>query len=398
MIYLDHSATTPIAPEVHEAMEPFLTTEYGNPSSKYYTQAETARGAVEHAREQVASLIHAKPEEIIFTCGATESNNTILKGISDYRKYYERRGNHIITSQVEHHATLNTCRFLNGDIYSNDDDTFTLDGSPRKVDRGFEVTFLEVNAYGQVEPPALEAAIRPTTTIVSLLWGNNEIGSLNDIAALGEIARKRQVFFHSDATQVLGKIPIDVEELPVDALSFSAHKLCGPKGVGALYVRTDEFGLMPPFSSLMHGGAQENGIRGGTLCVPNIVGFGKAAELAARHLERQWKQEQQRDAQIRAMLQEYPGMELLGDPEHHLPGIFSLVVQDTFFNNEQFLKQVSTQIAASTGSACTAGEPSHVLQAIGRGDQTGQVLRISIGPENTYAEIQTLLDRLFPAN
>ena len=395
MIYLDHCATTPVDPQVYEAMVPYLTEEYGNPSSKYYSQAVHAREAVERAREQVAGLIHAAPGEIIFTCGATESNNTILKGISDYRKYYESRGSHIITSKVEHHATLNTCRFLNGEIYSNDDDTFTLDGTSRRVDRGFEVTFLDVNAYAQVEPAALESAIRPDTTIASLIWGNNELGSLNDIGALGRIARKQNVFFHSDATQVLGKLPIDVRGLPVDALSFSAHKLRGPKGIGALYVRTDEFGLMPPFSSLMHGGRQENGVRGGTLCVSNIVGFGEAAELAASRLEADLQKERELDREVRELIQTLPGVELLGDPEHHLPGIFSMVVHDALFHNEQFLKQVGEEIAASTGSACTAGEPSHVLQAIGREAQTGQVLRISIGPESTLSDIQALFAKLF---
>lgn len=396
MIYLDHCATTPIAPEVLEAMLPFLGAEYGNPSSKYYDQALTAQAAVEHAREQVAGLIHAKPEEIVFTCGATESNNTILKGVSDYRKYYEQRGNHIITSRVEHHAVLNTCRFLNGDIYSNHDNTFALNCSSRKVDRGFEVTFLEVNPYAQVTPETLESAIRPSTTIISLLWGNNEVGSLNDIDLLGRIARDHDVFFHSDATQVLGKLPVDARKLPVDALSFSAHKLYGPKGVGALFVRTDEFGLMPPISSLIHGGAQENGLRGGTLSVPNIVGFGRAAELAARNLTENLARVQRLDREIRALLQAHPRVELLGDPEYHIPGIFSMVVHDPLFYNEQFLKYVGSEFAASTGSACTAGEPSHVLQAIGRGSQTGQVLRISIGPENKRSDIQALLGRLFP--
>lgn len=391
MIYLDYCATTPVDPEVYQAMIPFLTEEYGNPSSKYYGPAIRAREAVEQAREQVANLIHADAKEIIFTCGATESNNTIIKGISDYKKHYEHRGNHIITSQVEHHATLNTCRFLNGDIYSNSDDTFTLSSDPLKVDRGFKVTFLEVNAYAQVNPARLEQTIRPDTTIVTLLWGNNELGSLNDIETLGGICRKHGVFFHSDATQILGKLPIDVRETPVDALSFSAHKLRGPKGVGALYVRTDEYGLMPPFSSFMHGGEQENGTRGGTLNVPHIVGFGKAAELAAKRLEKNLFKEQTLDMEIRSTLQKIQKVELLGDPKHHIPGIFCFVIQDAFFNNEQFLKRIASEIAVSAGSACTAGEPSHVLQAIGRGDQTGQVLRVSIGTESTMADVQALL-------
>lgn len=391
MIYLDHCATTPLDPQVYEAMVPFLTQEYGNPSSKYYGPAIRAREAVEQARQQVAHLIRADANEVIFTCGATESNNTIIKGISDYRKHYEHRGNHIITSKVEHHATLNTCHFLNGDIYSNRDDTFTLSGVPRKVDRGFEVTFLSVNEYGQVEPAILEQAIRSDTTIVSILWGNNELGSLNNIEVLGNISREHDVFFHSDATQVLGKLPIDAHNIPVDALSFSAHKLRGPKGIGALYVRTDEFDLMPPFSSLMHGGEQENGIRGGTLNVPCIVGFGKAAELAEKRLEKDLIKTQSLDIEIRNMLKKIPGVELLGDPKHHIPGIFCFVVKDPFFNNEQFLKRIGSKVAASAGSACTAGEPSHVLQAIGRGNQTGQVLRISTGVDSTVTDVQAMI-------
>ena len=394
MIYLDHCATTPLDPQVYEAMVPFLTQEYGNPSSKYYGPAIRAREAVEQARAQVAHLIHAEPNEIIFTCGATESNNTIIKGISDYRKHYEHRGNHIITSEAEHHATLHTCHFLNGDIYSNSDDTFTLNHVPVKVDRGFEVTFLPVNEYGQVEPKILEQTIRSDTTIASIIWGNNELGSLNDMEALGNISREHDVFFHADATQVFGKLPIDAHHIPVDALSFSAHKLRGPKGIGALYVLTDAFGLMPPFSSFMHGGEQENGIRGGTLNVPGIVGFGKAAELAEKRLETDLIKEQSLDVEIRNMLQKIPGVELLGDPERHIPGIFCFVIKDPFFNNEQFLKRIGSKVAASAGSACTAGAPSRVLQAIGRGNQTGQVLRISTGVDSTADDVQELIGYL----
>lgn len=394
MIYLDHCATTAVLPEVLEAMLPFFREEYGNPSSKYYPQAERARKAVEWAREQVADLIHGKPEEIVFTCGATESNNTILKGVTDYRKYYEHRGNHIVTSQVEHHAVLNTCRFLNGDIYSNHDDTFTLDESVPKVDRGFTVTFLPVDPFGRVRPEELERALRPETTLISLIWGNNELGTLNDIRGLSQIARERDIFFHSDATQVLGKIPIDVNEISVDALSFSAHKLYGPKGVGALYIRTDEYGLRPPISSLMHGGSQENGLRGGTLSVPNIVGFGKAAELAKVMLEENLRKMKTVDAEVLELLRKHPNVELLGPETQRIPGVFSLVFREPLFHNERFLRRISDRLALSTGSACSAGEPSHVLQAIGRGDQTGQVLRVSLGPENSAEDVQVLLQML----
>lgn len=230
------------------------------------------------ARKWVAKLIHAKPEEIIFTCGSTESSNMIIKGVADYKKYYEKKGNHIITSKVEHHATLNTCRFLNGDIYSNQDATFSLFGKVPKVDRGYEVTFLDVNKYGQVTPESFEKAIRPTTTLASFMWANNEIGSLNDMDALVTVAHKHHVLLHADATQIAGKLPINVDQTKVDFLSLSAHKFHGPKGVGAAYIRGDDYGL-PPMSAFMHGGEQEHGLRAGTLAVHNIGWLWKSCRV-----------------------------------------------------------------------------------------------------------------------
>lgn len=234
MIYLDNSATTQLAPGVLDAMLPYLAAEYGNPSSKYYPLAVSAQQAVEESREKVAALIHAKPEEIIFTCGSTESSNMIIKGVADYQKYYEKRGSHIITSKIEHHATLNTCRYLNGDIYSNHDATFSLSGCRPVVDRGYRVTFLDVDALGRVLPEALEHAIQPDTTLSTIMWANNEIGTINDIAALCEVAHRHEVLFHTDATQVSGKLPINVEDVPVDFMSISAHKFHGPKGLALL--------------------------------------------------------------------------------------------------------------------------------------------------------------------
>lgn len=380
MIYLDNSATTPISREVFEAMIPYLTTEYGNPSSKYYDLAVNARSAVEQARELVSKLINAKQEEIIFTSGATESTNMIIKGVADYKKYYEKKGNHIITSKVEHKATINACKFLNGEIYSNSDATFSVGGKPLKVDRGFEVTFLDVNGYGQVEPEILEKAIKDSTILASIIWGNNEIGSINDIPRLYTVCKKHHVLFHTDATQVLGKLDIDVKKTPVDFMSFSAHKLHGPKGIGAAYIKTDDYGI-PPFSALMHGGEQENGIRGSTLAVHDIVGFGKAAEIALRERETVNKYYKELDKKLIKMLSELPDIRLTGDPLNRLPGIYSIIVDKKEFNNERFLKKISNEIALSSGSACTAGQPSHVLQAIGFGDYTGKVLRISIGYE-----------------
>lgn len=389
MIYLDNSATTPIKQEVFEAMIPYLTTEYGNPSSKYYTLATNAREAVEKAREQVARLTGAKHEEIIFTSGASESTNMIIKGVADYEKLYENKGNHIITSCVEHKATLNTCKYLNGDIYSNSDATFSLSGEKRRVDRGYEVTFLDVNEYGQVTPEALTQAVKTTTTLVSIMWGNNEIGSLNNIESLCKICHNRRILFHTDATQVLGKIDIDVKKLDVDFLSVSAHKIYGPKGVGAAFVKSDDYGL-PPFSALIHGGEQENGMRGSTLAVHDIVGFGKAAEIALRNKETNRKCYAELDKQIIEIIKSVPHLRLVGDPLNRIPGIYSIIVDKRDFNNERFLKQIHTEFALSSGSACSAGKPSHVLQAIGLGDYTSKVLRISVG-ENTDYSVSDLI-------
>ncbi len=389
MIYLDNSATTPVAQEVFEAMIPYLTTEYGNPSGKYYELAIRAKEAVEQARINVAKLINAKPEEIIFTSGATESTNMIIKGVSDYKKYYEKKGNHIVTTKVEHKATINTCKFLNGEIYSNSDATFLIEGKPLKVDRGYEVTFLDVNGYGQVEPEILEKFIKDSTILASIIWGNNEIGSINDISRLYNLCKKYNMLFHTDATQVIGKIDIDVKKTPVDYMSFSAHKLHGPKGIGAAYIKSDDYGI-PPFSALLHGGEQENGMRGSTLAVHNIVGFGKAAEIALRDKEINKKFYTELDMQIIEIIKSVPYIRIVGDPLNRIPGIYSIIVDKRDFNNERFLKKIHTEFALSSGSACTAGKPSHVLQAIGLGDYTSKVLRISVG-ENTDHSVSDLI-------
>lgn len=393
MIYLDNSATTRVLPEVFEAMIPYLTEEYGNPSSKYYPLATNAKEAVEYAREQVAKLIGAKAEEIIFTSGATESTNMIIKGVSDYKKYYENKGNHIITTTVEHEATLNTCKFLNGDIYSNEDAVFAFGISNPKVDRGYEVDFLDVNEYGQLTAEKLQSSIRPTTSLVSVIWANNEIGSLNDIKTLAEICHKNGTLIHTDATQIVGKLPIDVKDVNVDFASMSAHKLHGPKGIGAAYIKGDDYGL-PPFSAFMHGGKQENGMRGSTLSVHNIVGFGKAAEIALRDRELRSKKISELDTVCLNMLKELSFVTLLGDLENRLPGVFSIVVNKDDFNNERFIKKVSDEFAISTGSACTAGQPSHVLQAIGKGDFTSKVLRVSISDNTTVEDVEKFISIL----
>lgn len=393
MIYLDNNATTPVRPEVFEEMKPYLTTEYGNPSSKYYPLAINAKNAVEEARERVAKLIGAKPEEIIFTSGATESSNMIIKGIADYKKYYENKGNHIITSKVEHKATLNTCRFLNGEIYSNVDATFSFFKNNEKVDRGYKVTFLDVNKFGQVELNDLENSISDNTTLVSIIWGNNEIGTLNDVNSIGILCKKFNVNFHTDATQVLGKIKIDVSKLDIDFMSMSAHKLYGPKGIGAAYIKGDDYGL-PPITSLIHGGEQENGLRGSTLSVHNIVGFGKAAELAFVEQEDRIKKYKELDKYIINELSKISDIRLLGDINNKLSGVYSIIVDKNNFNNERFIKKISDRFAISTGSACTAGQPSHVLEAIGLGKYTSNVIRLSISSEIEKKSIDLFLKEL----
>lgn len=386
MIYLDNSATTPIDPEVLDAMLPYLKEEYGNPSSRYYTLAVNAEKAVEKAREQVASLINANPKEIIFTGGASESNNFIIKGVADYKKYYEEKGNHIITSTVEHKSVLQTCKFLNGDVFWNKSDTTVASQflkkkkSLKKVDRGFEVTFLPVNEYAQITEDTFKTTIKENSILASFIWGNNEIGSLNDIEKLGSIAKENGVLFHSDATQVLGKIDIDVSKIPVDFLSFSAHKIYGPKGVGAAFIRQNDI-TDYKMTSLIHGGLQERGYRGGTSAVHNIVGFGKACEIAKRDMDQYIKKISQLEIETKKMLTEkYPGIEFLGDPNNHIPGVIGALIPNIV--NDMMIKDIADKIAISSGSACGIGEPSYVIQEIGLGHRSSSFVRITLGKFN----------------
>ena len=261
------------------------------------------------------------------------------------------------------------------------------------MDRGFEVDFLGVNEYGQLCAETLENAIRPTTSIVSVIWANNEIGSINDIKALAEICHRKGTVIHTDATQIVGKLPIDVKDAGVDFVSMSAHKLHGPKGIGAAYIKGDDYGL-PPFSAFMHGGKQENGMRGSTLSVHNIVGFGKAAEIAIRDREIRHKKMSDLDTMCLSMLKGIEFIGLLGDPQKRLPGVFSIIVNKEDFNNERFIKKISDEYAVSTGSACTAGQPSHVLQAIGKGDLTSKVLRVSISENTNLEDVEKLISTL----
>lgn len=391
MIYFDNSATSPIDEEVLEAMLPFLKDEYGNPSSKYYCKAINARNAVEKARESVARLLGARPEEIVFTAGATESTNFIIKGYMDYRKYYGDGKNHIITSLVEHKATLNTCKYLAGEIYSNNDPTVSLFGDKRKVDRGYEASFVEVSSDGEVLADEIEKEIRENTAMVSVIYVNNEVGTINDIESISGICKAKGVAIHSDLTQAVGKMPIDVKKLGIDYASCSAHKIYGPKGVGAAYLKSDDYGIQP-ITSFMHGGEQEFGVRAGTLAVHNIVGFGKAAEIVLRDQKKNEKRMSTLDQKLRESLLSIDGIRLTVNPEKRLPGIVSIIVEKKNFNNERFLKAIGDRLAMSSGSACSAGEPSYVITALGLRDLVSNVLRISLNKFSSEDDIKTLIE------
>ena len=393
MIYLDNSATSPIDEEVRDAMLPYLSEEFGNPSSKYYCKATNAKAAVEEAREKVAKLIGAKPEEIIFTAGATESTNFIIKGYLDYRKYYGDGRNHVITSLVEHKATLNTCRYLNGELYSNNDPTISLFGEKKRVDRGFEASFVGVTSNGEISVEEIEKAIKENTALVSILYVNNEIGSISDVSRVSEICKSHNIALHSDLTQALGKLEIDVKKLGIDYASCSAHKIYGPKGIGAAYMKSDAYGIAP-ITAFMHGGEQEFGYRAGTHAVHNIVGFGKAAEIALRDMKKNETHIQKLDELLLHGIANIDGIHITVNESKRIPGIVSLVVEKEDFHNERFIKKISEEVALSTGSACSAGEPSYVLQALGLGDKVTKVLRVSINKFTTESDINEFIKLL----
>lgn len=390
MIYLDNSATSPIDEEVRDAMLPYLSEEFGNPSSKYYCKATNAKAAVEEAREKVAKLIGAKPEEIIFTAGATESTNFIIKGYLDYRKYYGDGKNHVITSLVEHKATLNTCRYLNGELYSNNDPTISLFGEKRRVDRGFEASFVGVTSNGEISVEEIEKAIKENTALVSILYVNNEIGSISDVSRVSEICKSHNIALHSDLTQALEKLEIDVKKLGIDYASCSAHKIYGPKGIGAAYMKSDAYGIAP-ITAFMHGGEQEYGYRAGTHAVHNIVGFGKAAEIALRDMKKNEAHIQKLDELLLCGIASIDGIHTTIDVSKRIHGIDSIVVEKEDFHNERFIKKISEEVALSTGSACNAGEPSYVIQALGLGDKVTKVLRVSINKFTTESDINEFL-------
>jgi cysteine desulfurase len=364
-VYLDYAATTPVDPRVVAAMLPFFTERFGNAGSVHAT-GQTARAAVDDARRAVAGLIGAEPHEIVFTSGATEANNTAIFGAVSAGG---RRDRHIVTSATEHHAVLEPCRWLE--------------------QRGVAVTILPVDRHGLVDPDAVRRAIRPETALVSVMLSNNEIGTVAPVADIARIARERGVLVHTDATQSAGIMPVTVRELGVDLLSFSAHKRYGPKGVGALYVRSGV--TLEPF---LHGGSQERGRRGGTENVAAIVGFGEAVRCARAAMPEEAPQIAGLRDRMAAGLGALDGAHVNGHPQQHLPGILSVSFAGA--DSESLLLALDLEgVAASSGSACTSGslEPSHVITALGLPDSLAAgTLRFSLGRWTTGADIDRVID------
>lgn len=366
MIYLDNAATTKIAPEVMEAMLPYFEENYGNPSSIYRLGAASKR-AVTEAREIVAGLIGAKTEEIYFSAGGSEADNWALKAAAEA---YQDKGKHIITTKIEHHAVLHTCEYLEK--------------------RGFEITYLEVDRDGLVNPEDVRAAVRPDTILISVMFANNEIGTVEPIEEIGALAQEKGILFHTDAVQAFGQVPIDVNAMHIDMLSASAHKMNGPKGVGCLYIRTGV-----KIRSFVHGGAQERSRRAGTENVPGIVGFGAAAKRAGRIMEEKAGRERElRDYLIHRLETEIPYCRLNGHRSKRLPG--NVNFSFFFIEGESLLIRLDmADICASSGSACTSGslDPSHVLLAIGlKHEEAHGSLRLTLSEENTKEELDTVVE------
>lgn len=366
--YFDNAATTRVKEEVMNEMIPYLKEQYGNPSS-LYSIGRNAKKAIEEARKKVANLINCAPNEIYFTGCGSESDNTAIKGIAYANK---KKGRHIITSKIEHPAVLHTCQAL--------------------AKQGFEITYLNVNKEGIVDLEELKNSIRNDTILISIMFANNEIGTLQPIAEIAKIAKMYNIIFHTDAVQACGNVPINVREMKIDMLSLSGHKLYAPKGIGALYVKN---GI--EFEKFMDGGHQEKNKRGGTENVPAIVGLGKACELAKANLNEHMKHLQElRDDYIKQVEEKIPYVKLNGSRNTRLPGNANFSFQ--FIDGESLLLNLDAKgICASSGSACTSGsaDPSHVLTAIGLSKDIAQgSLRTTFGEENTKEDIQYLVDNL----
>ncbi|KNY26252.1 cysteine desulfurase NifS [Pseudobacteroides cellulosolvens] len=368
LIYMDHAATTYVKPQVVEAMLPFFTEKFGNASS-IYTIGRESKKAIEESREKVSDAIGAQAREIFFTGSGTEADNWAIKGVAYANK---SKGNHIITTNIEHHAVLHTCQYLEND--------------------GFEVTYLPVDENGLVTPQQVADAIKPNTILITIMFANNEIGTIQPIAEIGAIAKEKGIYFHTDAVQAIGNIAINVKDMNIDLMSMSAHKFYGPKGVGALYVRKGV-----KLVSFIHGGAQERGRRASTENIPAIVGFGKAIELATANLDEYNKKIMAlRDRTIDEITKKIPFVKLNGHREKRLPGNVNLSFQ--FIEGESLLLMLDMKgIAASSGSACTSGslDPSHVLLAIGLPHEIAHgSLRLTFGDENTDEDVNKLLEVL----
>lgn len=367
-VYLDYSATTPVKDEVLQEMIPYFTEKFGNPSSLYDKGLES-KAAVTHAREQVAALIGAQPREVFFTAGGTESDNWVVFGAADKLK---EKGNHIITTRVEHHAMLHSCQFLEK--------------------HGYEVTYLDIDKDGLVSPQALEDAITDRTILISIMMVNNEIGTVQPIKELAAVAKKHNILFHTDAVQALGNVPIDVKEMGIDLMSLSSHKIYGPKGSGALYIRR---GVQ--ISNYLHGGAQESKRRAGTENLTGIVGFGKAAEIAKEHFDEHVAHcSSLRNHLVERVLSEIPNTFVNGTMEHRHPGNANITFE--YIEGEAILLLLNQAgISVSTGSACSSAslEPSHVLSALGVPvEMIHGTVRFTIGDMTTLEDVDYTVDTL----
>lgn len=372
-IYLDHHATTPVDDDVLDAMQPYLTDHFGNPASDDHIFGANAKNGVEDAREQIAEAINCRPEEVIFTSGATESDNLAIRGAAEYADKHGH-GNHIITSVIEHDAVLDVCESLEDD--------------------GFEVTYLPVDDGGRVDPDDVEAAIKSDTVLVSVMAANNEIGTIQPIEEIGSIAKENQVLFHTDAVQAAGHISLDVEALDIDLMSLSSHKIYGPKGIGALYVRRRKPKVK--LEPLIRGGGHERGWRSGTLNVPAIAGFGKAMQLAERNRSSRVDHLEELTAYMWDRFEdELDDVVLNGDRENRLQN--NLNVSFLGVENKALVQNLQPEIAVSAGSACTTGkvEASHVLQAItDEEDRWHSAIRFGLGKGNTEQEIEYATNRI----
>lgn len=369
-IYLDHNATTPCDPRVVEAMVPYFTNNFGNAASRNHPFGWQAEEAVDNAREQIAKLIGADPKEIIFTSGATEGDNLALKGVFEM---YRSKGNHIITCNIEHKAVLDTCKHLEKE--------------------GAEITYLRVNPDGLIDLKELEAAFKPTTILVAIMYANNEIGTVMPMKEISAMARKRGVLVFSDATQAVGKIPVDVNKDGIDLMAFTAHKMYGPKGVGALYVRRKNPRVK--VTAQMDGGGHERGMRSGTLNVPGIVGFGKACELCMQDMDQDTKRLGALRDKLETALLKLEEAYVNGSSQHRLPHVSNISFK--YVEGEGLMMGFNKDIAVSSGSACTSAslEPSYVLKALGLGDDLAHSsLRFGLGRFTTEEQIDYTIEQV----